>query len=286
MRVTVGQFAAGTDGAANIAACAALIADAAQSGTDLVVLPEVAMYFDPKRIGELGPHGQSLDGPFATAVAEAARAHKVAVIVGMLESVESVESVHSAQSDASASGGARDFNTLIVVSATGQRLGEYRKIHLYDAFGFRESDTYLPGPVGVPPVFDIAGMRVAALTCYDLRFPEIFRWVVDAGAEVVTLPAAWIAGPGKEAHWATLLAARAIENTVYVAGAGQSGPICCGHSMVIDPMGNVLGGAGERPGVATAEVTSERIAEVRATNPSLRNRRFSVIPGTESVDTD
>lgn len=269
MRVAVGQFAAGIDRSANVAACIAAIEKAAAGGADLVVLPEVSSYFDPRRQDGPGPHGQSLDGPFPQAIGGAARRHRIAVVAGMLE-----------LPDAStvAEGAARDYNTLLVVTAEGELAGTYRKIHLYDAFGFRESDVYLPGPITAPTVVEIAGLKVAVVTCYDLRFPEIFRWAVDAGADLIALPAAWIAGPGKEAHWTTLLAARAIENTVYVAGAGQTGPVCCGQSLIIDPAGMVLAGAGQTPGVAVAEVTRGRIDEVRATNPSLANRRFSVIP--------
>lgn len=263
MQVAVAQFAAGRDNAANTRECLTLIAQAAESGAELVILPEVAQYFDPKREGGPGPHGERLDGPFGTAIAEAARAHGIAVIVGMLESTH---------------GSAKDYNTVIVVDAAGRRLGHYRKIHLYDAFGFRESDTYLPGPFAAPPVFDLGGLRIGVLTCYDLRFPEAFRWVVDAGAELVALPSAWIAGPGKEAHWQTLLAARAIENTVYLAGAGQTGPVCCGRSVIVDPSGVTITGAAEAPGIAIAEVSPGRIDAVRAVNPSLANRRFAVIP--------
>lgn len=263
MKVAVAQFAAGRDPAVNTQACVTLVAEAAASGAELVILPEVSMYFDPRREDGAGSHGQRLDGPFATAIADAARAQGVAVIAGMLEATH---------------GSAKDYNTVIVADSTGRQLGLYRKIHLYDAFGFRESDTYLPGPSQLPPVFDIGGLRVGVLTCYDLRFPEAFRWVVDAGAELVALPAAWIAGPDKEAHWATLLAARAIENTVYLAGADQTGPVCCGHSAIVDPAGIAIGAATEAPGVAVAEVSRARIDAVRAVNPSLANRRFSVMP--------
>ena len=169
MKVVVAQFAAGRDVAANTQASVALIAEAAASGADLAILPEISMYFDPRREGGPGPHGQSVDGAFATAIADAARTHGIAVIAGMLEAAPGLE---------------KDYNTVIVVGPAGQRIGHYRKIHLYDAFGFRESDTYLPGPIEAPPVFDIGGLRVAVLTCYDLRFPEAFRWVVDAGAEL------------------------------------------------------------------------------------------------------
>ncbi len=269
MRIAVCQFAAGTDVAENTRTCVALIGQAAERGADLAVLPEVSMYFDPKHTDGPGSHGQALGGPFAAAIAEAASSGGIAVLAGMLETAGDMDAPD---------GAARDFNTLIAISARGERIGHYRKIHLYDAFGFRESDLYLPGAIEAPLLFDVAGVRVGALTCYDLRFPEAFRWVVDAGAEVVALPAAWIAGPAKEQHWATLLAARAIENTVYVAGAGQTGPVCCGQSMVVDPAGAVVAGAGAAPGIAIADIDPGRVAAVRATNPSLANRRFTVIP--------
>ena len=264
MRVAVCQFAAGQHVPANAARCAELIGDAAAAGAHLAVLPEASMYFDPRHQGGPGPHGQTLDGPFASAIADAAVSSGIAVLVGMLESAEDGES--------------RDYNTLLALSDQGRRLGSYRKIHLYDAFGYRESDDYLPGEIDKPLTFAIGEITVGALTCYDLRFPEAFRWITDAGADLVALPSAWIAGPAKEHHWSTLVAARAIENTVYVAASDQTGPVSCGQSIVVDPMGTVIAGAGERPGVAVADVDPERIAAVRTTNPSLANRRFAVVP--------
>lgn len=262
MKVAVCQFAAGVDTAANSAQCVRLIDQAAAAGADLVVLPELAMFFDPKRTVGPGPHGQYLDGPFATAIGGAAARAGTTVVAGMIERAR-----QSAD---------RDYNTLIAVGPDGGLIGSYRKIHLYDAFGFRESDSYLPGDGLEPLVFDVAGITVGALTCYDLRFPEVFRWVVDAGADLLLLPAAWVAGPAKERHWATLLAARAIENTSYLAAAGQTGPVCCGQSRIVDPMGTTLACAGEQPGLALATIDRDRIAQVRAVNPSLANRRFSI----------
>lgn len=222
------------------------------------------MYFDPRHQDGPGPHGQRLDGPFAGAIAKAAATSGIAVIVGMLEQAGGDDR--------------RDYNTLLALSNTGEQLGSYRKIHLYDAFGYSESDDYVAGEIGTPLTFTIGEITVGALTCYDLRFPEAFRWVTDAGADLIALPSAWIVGAAKEYHWHTLVAARAIENTVYLAASDQTGPVSCGQSVVVDPMGTVIAGAGERPGVAVADVRPERIAEVRQTNPSLDNRRFTVAP--------
>jgi predicted amidohydrolase len=115
---------------------------------------------------------------------------------------------------------------------------------------------------------------VGLMTCYDLRFPELARLLVDAGAELIVVPAAWVAGPRKVDHWTTLLRARAIENTVHVVGVGQPGPRYTGHSMVVGPWGDVLVEAGDTAATLRAEVDRDAVAEVRRTNPSLANRRL------------
>lgn len=265
MKTAVAQFAAGTDVAANLETCAELIGRAARARADLVVLPEAAMFHDPGKMAGPGPHGQSLDGPFVTSLQGQARIHAVTVVCGIRE----------------LSGDGRDYNTLVAIDPHGELIGAYRKIHLYDAFQARESETIKPGDITTPLVFQIGGTTVAALTCYDLRFPEPFRWVTDAGAQLILLPAAWVVGPRKEDHWLTLIKARAIENTVYVAAAGQTGPVSCGGSVIVDPMGVIVADAGEPVGaVVVADIDLARIGQVRETNPSLANRRFSVIPTT------
>jgi predicted amidohydrolase len=152
----------------------------------------------------------------------------------------------------------------------------YRKLHLYDAFGYRESDWVEPGPIAAPETFAWEGFTVGIQTCYDVRFPEVTRRLVDAGADLVLVPAEWVRGPLKEEHWRTLVTARAIENTVYVAAADHTPPIGVGASMIVDPMGVALASLGEEPGVVVAEVTRERVASVRRTNPALAVRRFGV----------
>lgn len=261
LSVAVCQFAAGTDVDANTKECATRIAAAAAAGADLAVLPEAAMFFNPEHIKLDHPAGEPIDGEFATNIANAAKENQIGVIVGMYEDVDDPN---------------RHSNTLLAVGKGGERLGIYRKIHLYDAFGHRESDTVVPGDITEPLVFELNGLKVGALTCYDLRFPEAFRWALGDGLDVIALPAAWVAGPAKEYHWETLVEARAIENTVYVAAAGQTGPASCGQSMIVDPLGTRIADAGERPGIAIGTVDSERIEYVRALNPSLANRRFEV----------
>ncbi|MGH3454342.1 MAG: nitrilase-related carbon-nitrogen hydrolase [Nocardioidaceae bacterium] len=165
----------------------------------------------------------------------------------------------------------------VVIDPTGATVAVYRKIHLYDSFGFVESERLSAGPL-TPAVVDVGSFRLGLLTCYDVRFPEHARLLVDHGADVFAVPAAWVAGPLKEDHWTTLLRARAIENTAYVLGAAQCGPRYSARSAVIDPMGIIVAGAGEIEADVTAEITTERVAEARRRNPSLANRRLGRTP--------
>ena len=120
----------------------------------------------------------------------------------------------------------------------------------------------------------VGAFRVGLMTCYDLRFPELARRLVDAGAEVIVVPAAWVAGSRKVDHWTTLLRARAIENTVYAVGVGQPAPRYTGHSIVVGPLGDVLVEGGDDAEILTIDIDPAAVAEARRTNPSLANRRL------------
>ncbi len=261
VKIAVAQTASSDDKTANRVRAAALVAEAARHEPDLVVLPE-AMMADFRPGGTVGPLAEPLDGEFVTTLRDAAKEHGTAVVAGMFETSEDPD---------------RPYNTLLAIGADGTLLASYRKIHLYDAFGYRESDQLTAGPVE-PVVTRIGGLGIGLMTCYDLRFPELSRALVDAGADVLVIPAAWVRGPLKERHWETLLAARAIENTCYVAAAAQNGSKYCGLSQVVDPQGIAVAAVGEDDGVAVADVTPARIEEVRRRNPSLSNRRFTVTP--------
>jgi predicted amidohydrolase len=198
-----------------------------------------------------------------TALAALAQRLAIHVVAGILETTDSAD---------------RLSNTLVAISPTGSIEATYRKLHLYDAFGQRESDWVLAGAIDEPQVFAWEGFTVGLQTCYDIRFPEVTRRVVDAGANLVLVPAEWVRGPLKEQHWRTLVTARAIENTIYVAAADHAPPIGAGNSMVVDPMGVELVTIGEETAVAVAEVSLDRVSSVRETNPALSLRRFTVIP--------
>jgi predicted amidohydrolase len=258
------QFRAGTDPEANLKTLDELSREATEGGARLVVAPEFAMYGvieHPKGASDVA---QSLDGPFVQGLHQLAAELGVTLVAGMIERVDDISD-------------GRPYNTVVAVSPDGL-LGFYRKLHLYDAFGFAESEMFRPGAHGPPLLLNVEGFSFGVLTCYDLRFPELGRVLVDAGAEAIVVPAAWVAGPNKEDHWTTLLRARAIENTCYVLGAGQSGPKYVAHSCLVDPMGLIVAAAGEVQGAVSGIVSTERLDEVRRVLPSLRDRRFDVVP--------
>jgi len=258
LRVAALQAAAGLDPAANRELLRRLVA-AHGADTDLVVLPEAFARDFGEAGSDVSAFAESLDGPFGTTLAEVATTRGTTVVAGMFERGADPE---------------RPFNTLLM---RGGSEASYRKVHLYDSFGYRESDRLTAGALE-PVVVDVAGWQVGLMTCYDLRFPELARALVDQGAEVLVVPAAWVAGKRKVHHWRTLLTARAIENTVYVVAAAQPAPRYCGHSLVVDPFGEVLAetgsGDGGEPAVVRAELHREVLAEARRVNPSLANRRM------------
>ncbi|MGB5984474.1 MAG: carbon-nitrogen hydrolase family protein [Desulfobacterales bacterium] len=168
------------------------------------------------------------------------------------------------------------YNTAMTLSPQGETLAAYRKLHLFDALSVKESDTMLPGDA-LPEVLEINGVRVGVGICYDLRFPEFFRYLAEQGAQAVLLPSAWYQGPMKEAHWLTLLRARAIENTLYVAGCNLVGPAFCGRSAAFDPFGVPLAGAGEVETLIEFAVEPQRVEAVRQKLPALQNRRRDLL---------
>lgn len=255
MHVAVLQFASSRDRADN----RAMISDGlSQLGEDidLVVLPEAAMRDFGPPDDDLRPDAEPLDGDFAQLLAaEAARLHAT-VIAGMFERSHDLP-----------------YNTLLVASPDGSAHGAYRKVHLYDSFGYRESDRMAAGPIE-PAIITVAGVRVGLMTCYDVRFPELARALVDGGAEVLVVPTAWVAGEGKLDHWQTLVKARAIENTVDVVGAAQCGERYTGHSLVVTASGSVLAEANNEPEIFTVTLSQDHRERARRRNPSLANRRM------------
>jgi predicted amidohydrolase len=238
--------------------------EAANLGADLAVFPEATQV----RFGsDLRAAAEPLDGPFCAGLAAAARDTGVALVAGVFEPAPD----------------GRVYNTAVAFDGAGELAASYRKLHLFDAFGHRESEQVAPG--SAPVLCTLAGIRTGLEICYDVRFGELSRALAVAGASLLVLPAAWAAGLFKEEHWVTLVRARAIENTVWVAAVGQvpdpdepptRAATGIGRSMLVDPLGVVRVDLGPAPGVAVGEVDEDLIETVRASVPSLHNRRDDV----------
>ncbi|MCU1596651.1 MAG: hydrolase [Glaciihabitans sp.] len=261
--IAVAQFAPLDDAADNLATIRSLCEAAVGRGAKLVVFPEYASYFSPTLGQGFVDAAEPLDGRFIQGVRALAIELDVHLVVGLVERIDEPS---------------RFSNTLVAVSPRGDILATYRKLHLYDAFGEKESTWVKPGEIKPPEIFHFGDFTVGLQTCYDLRFPEVTRRLVDAGVDLVLVPSEWVRGPLKEHHWRTLIIARALENTIYVAAADHTPPIGVGNSMIVDPMGVVLASAGEAVDVAVATISPDRVAATRQVNPALQLRRFAVVP--------
>jgi deaminated glutathione amidase len=261
MKVAVAQFSAGKDKDANLRSITELTEQAA--GAHVVVFPEAAMRDFGAKDDDLARDAEPTDGPFVSGLRQLATRHRLTIVASMFEAIP---------------GDHRVYNTLVVVDPTKGLTATYRKRHLYDAFGDKESARIRAGEDD-PPLIELDGFAVGLAVCYDIRFPDFIGGLADRGADLLLLPSAWVAGPLKEAHWNVLARARAIDNTMYVAAAGQTGSAYCGQSVIVDPLGVVVAGLGEQAGVAIAEISQERLHHARARLPLVAQRR----PTTEGV---
>ncbi|KAA9110281.1 carbon-nitrogen hydrolase family protein [Microbacterium rhizomatis] len=260
--LAIAQFAPTADPSVNLAHIGELVARASGRGARVVVFPEYSSYFVDPFDETLRTHAEGLDGSFVTGLHEIAGTYGVVIVSGLIERGADQRRVRNA-----------------VVAVDADRvLATYRKLHLYDAFGQRESDWIEPGAIEPPETFEVDGMRFGLMTCYDLRFPESARRIADAGADAILVPAEWVRGPLKEHHWRTLIHARAIENTLFVAASDHPPPLGVGNSMIVDPQGVEIAAIGTPTDVAVAHLDSEAIARVRRVNPALTLRRFVVAP--------
>lgn len=264
MKVSVSQFKSVRDIESNLRTIRSHIATAAESGSLLICFPEASMVAYESSREELVSIAAQHSARFIAEVSASAKAYAIDVFVGLYEPLD----------------GHRTRNTFAHVGADGSLKGRYEKLHLYDAFSFKESDKNRHGDL-LPEhaevyVTDVGGVRFGILNCYDLRFPEISRIAVDKGADVLLYGAGWIAGSLKELHWETLLRARAIENTCYVLASCQPPPTSVGMSMGIDPSGLVIGGIAAVEGVVTVEVLPQRLRDVRKDLPCLEHRRYQI----------
>jgi deaminated glutathione amidase len=268
LRVACAQLNSRDDVAANVDAALRLVNAAADAGARLIALPETWTY--KGRSEGMAAAAQAPDGPANTAVAEAASRRGLWLLAGSIYEPSA--------------GSARFWNTSALFGPDGVMRAVYRKIHLFDAVSdtavYRESDDIAPGDTLVTAPVDVPEgpeLTVGLSICYDLRFPELYRGLALRGARLFFVPSAFTAYTGA-AHWQLLLRARAVENGCFVVAPNQVGEhlpgrACYGHSLVVDPWGDVLAEQSDDVGLCIADLDLGRVDEVRAQIPSLTNRR-------------
>jgi deaminated glutathione amidase len=263
LRVALAQIVAGPNPQANLDLVADNADRAAEQGAGLVVFPEATMRCFGLPLRDIA---EPIDGPWAQRLREIAERHLLVIVAGMF----------------SPSDDGRVRNTLRALGPGVDAF--YDKIHLFDAFGFSESETVAAG--SEPMIIDVAGVPVGLTTCYDIRFPGLYTRLADLGALVICLAASWGAGLGKVEQWRLLTRARALDSTSYLIAAGQadprsvgapqhsSAPTGVGYSAAISPYGVALAELGPEPDLLVVDLDLDVIAEARAALPVLANRRF------------
>lgn len=259
MKAAVVQLRASTNKETNLKKILGYISRASEKKAGLVAFPEFMMFYTsssqtPKQLAGLA---ETADGNFVSAIAESARQNRIQVVGSFYEKSEKKDRV---------------YDTSFVADKSGRVISTYRKIHLYDALGFRESDKMAPGSRIARPVRTSVG-RTGMMICYDLRFPEMSRSLAAAGSEVLVAPSAWVRGDLKEEHWLAINKTRAIENGCYVVAPDQVGNIYCGRSLVVDPFGRILLDMKKRQGIGYADIDPDRVRQVRRLLPLLKSRR-------------
>ena len=234
-KIAVVQFKASTDKNKNLPKIIHYIEEASKKNADLVAFPEYMMFYTPttQTPSEVANEAETINGKFVSAIIRAAKQ-----------------------------------NSIIVVGT----MYEYRKIHLYDALGFKESDKMVAGKTIPRPTKTSLG-KLGMMICYDLRFPELSRTLASAGTEILLAPSAWVNGPMKEEHWVTLNKSRAIENGCYVIAPDHLGHVYSGRSLVIDPYGKILLDMKKRTGIGYVNIALSLVKEIRKKLPLLKNRR-------------
>jgi predicted amidohydrolase len=269
LRVALAQILSGADPQENLELVATHTAEAAEHNAQLVIFPEATM----RRFGlPLADVAEPVDGPWAQQLRKIAEHHQIVVVAGMF----------------TPSGDGRVRNTLRAVGPGVD--AHYDKIHLFDAFGFRESETVAPG--AEPVVITIGETKIGLTTCYDVRFPGLYVRLAELGAQVICVAASWGAGPGKIDQWQLLTRARALDSTSYVVAAAQADPAATGgsersnsapggraptgvgYSAAISPRGEVLRSLGAQPGLLVVDLDLDEVEQTRTTIPVLANRRF------------
>jgi deaminated glutathione amidase len=250
----------------NLKASVDFISRAADRKASLICFPEFQMAFSPLKQSpkDLANNvAEYIDGGnFVSALCRSAKRNKIGVIATVYERSKNKNEF-------------KVYDTAVIINNKGQITSVYRKLHLYNALGFRESDKLIQGNVIEKPVSTSVG-NIGLMICYDIRFPEMSRILTVNGADILVVPSAWVYGIMKEDHWRTMIMARAIENGSYIIAPDQVGNIFSGRSMVADPFGTVLLDMGDKQGMDVVEIDKSRVMKVRESLPLLKNRRLDI----------
>ena len=264
MKAAVVQFKASTKKETNLKKIISYIEKAASKNATLCAFPEFMMFYTnssqtPKQLAALS---ETINGNFVKTIAKAAKENHIQVVGSFYEKSRKKDRV---------------YDTSFVIDKSGKVISTYRKIHLYDALGFRESDKMASGSKIAKPVKTTIG-KIGMMICYDLRFPEMSRSLAASGSEVLIAPSAWVKGNMKEEHWITINKTRAIENGCYVIAPDQVGNIYCGRSLVVDPYGKILLDMKKKQGIGYVNIDLKKVKQTRKVLPLLKNRRTDVYP--------
>ena len=218
---------------------------------------------------ELFSISESVNGSFTKELCNSAKANDISII-GTIYERSTTDSDKPTKKDVDNQYCV--YDTALFINNKGVLVTRYRKLHLYDALGFKESEKLLAGDKLFSPVDSPLG-KLGIMVCYDLRFPELSRILTIEGSNTLVSPSGWVQGTMKEDHWLTMCKARSIENGVYLIAPNQVGNVFCGRSLVIDPFGIVILDMGAKEGLEVIDLDLERIKLVRNDLPLLRNRR-------------
>src|SRR5579863_85896 len=240
-KIALVQMRAETDKKTNLKKILGYISQAAHKDAVMCTFPEFMMCYTPSSQSplELASIAEKIDGEFVSSISEMAKQNSIQIVGTLYEKSPKPNRV---------------YDTSFLIDKNGKMISKYRKIHLYDALGFKESGKLYPGSSITKPVKTSVG-KMGMMICYDLRFPEMSRILASSGSEVLVVPSAWVKGKMKEEHWLTINKTRAIENGCYVISPDQVGNIYCGRSLVVDPYGKILLDMKKREGIGFVDIS-------------------------------
>lgn len=256
MEVICAQLTATQNKAENLTNALDAIKKASNNGGDLILFPEFFMYHASENTGMLLKDiAEPLDGNFVSRLAEAAAKYNIYIVCGVYEQIKNDDLV---------------YNTIVTLNKSGKLVSKYRKTHLCDSWNVNES-RFVKAGTNKFEVLQTEFGKIGIIVCYELRYPEISRYLTLEEIDILLIPAAWYSGGYREEHWKYLAKARAIENTIFVCAANQGNEPFCGRSVIIDPLGIILSSAGIGDELIKSSIDLTRLKNARKSNPCLSN---------------